>query len=145
MGKTSQYHMTENFIAFWYRYVFSVRTEIERGNGDIYFSLALEDLSHFIGPIFEEVTRQYLRRKNAQGAYYPLLLSHSGHGGGKIRRATYRKWASLSSQYRVKHYLLENVNGVLLLKLIRQSRNFKNEQPILISIRRKNICLLSYR
>lgn len=84
-GKTSQYHMTENFIAFWYRYVFSVRTEIERGNGDIYFSLALEDLSHFIGPIFEEVTRQYLRRKNAQGAL-PFIAKSFGTWWGKDKK-----------------------------------------------------------
>lgn len=84
-GKISQYHMTENFIAFWYRYVFSVRTEIERGNGDIYFSLALEDLSHFIGPIFEEVTRQYLRRKNAQGAL-PFIAKSFGTWWGKDKK-----------------------------------------------------------
>ena len=84
-GKTSQYHITENFIAFWYRYVFSVRTEIERGNGDIYFPLALEGLSHFIGPIFEDVTRQYLRRKNAQGAL-PFIAKSFGTWWGKDKK-----------------------------------------------------------
>jgi len=63
-GKKSQYHITENFIAFWYRYVFSVRSEIERGNGDVYYSLALNWLSEFIGHVFEEITRQFLRRMN---------------------------------------------------------------------------------
>jgi AAA+ ATPase superfamily predicted ATPase len=48
-GKTSQYQITENFIAFWYRYVFSIRTEIERGNGEIYFTLTLKDLSKKMG------------------------------------------------------------------------------------------------
>jgi AAA+ ATPase superfamily predicted ATPase len=64
-GKKSQYRIMENFIAFWYRYVFPVRAEIERGNGDIYFAHTLENLSEFIGPIFETITLQYLRRKNA--------------------------------------------------------------------------------
>ncbi|MBF0806483.1 MULTISPECIES: ATP-binding protein [unclassified Streptococcus] len=83
-GKTSQYHITENFIAFWYRYIFSTRTEIERGNGDIYFRLAMDDLSNFIGPIFEEVTRQFLRRLNSQGKL-PFVAKSFGRWWGKDR------------------------------------------------------------
>lgn len=81
-GKKSQYHITENFIAFWYRYIFSVRTEIEQGNGNIYFALALDDLSDFIGPIFEEVVRQYLRRLNSQGKL-PFIAKSFGKWWGK--------------------------------------------------------------
>ena len=84
-GKISQYQITENFIAFWYRYVFSVRAEIERGNGDIYFSVALDHLSDFIGPLFEEVTRQYLRRLNAQGRL-PFIAKSFGKWWGKDRK-----------------------------------------------------------
>lgn len=84
-GKTSHYQITENFIAFWYRYIFSVRSEIERGNGDIYFSLALEGLSDFIGPIFEEVTRQYLRRLNGQGKL-PFIAKSFGQWWGKDKK-----------------------------------------------------------
>lgn len=84
-GKISQYQITENFIAFWYRYVFSVRAEIERGNGDIYFSVALDHLSDFIGPLFEEVTRQYLRRLNAQGKL-PFIAKSFGKWWGKDRK-----------------------------------------------------------
>ncbi len=84
-GKTSQYYITENFIAFWYRYIFSVRTEIERGNGDIYFALALDDLSDFIGPIFEEVVRQYLRRLNGQGKL-PFMAKSFGRWWGKDKK-----------------------------------------------------------
>ena len=84
-GKTSQYQITENFIAFWYRYVFSVRTEIERGNGDIYFALAMDDLPNFIGPIFEEVSRQYLRRLNGQGKL-PFIAKSFGKWWGKDKK-----------------------------------------------------------
>jgi AAA+ ATPase superfamily predicted ATPase len=83
-GKKSQYHITENFIAFWYRYTFSVRTEIERGNGDIYFSLAIDNLNEFIGPIFEEISRQYLRRKNANRSL-PFIAKSFGKWWGKGR------------------------------------------------------------
>lgn len=81
-GKTSQYHITENFIAFWYRYIFSTRTEIERGNGEVYFNLSLDDLSNFIGPIFEEIARQYLRRMNAKGKL-PFVAKSFGRWWGK--------------------------------------------------------------
>lgn len=84
-GKRSQYHITENFIAFWYRYVFSVRTEIERGNGDIYFSLAMEDLSDFIGPIFEEIVRQCLRRMNGQKKL-PFIAKSFGRWWGRDKK-----------------------------------------------------------
>ena len=84
-GKTSQYHITENFIAFWYRYVFSVRAEIERGFGEHYAGLALNDLPDFIGPIFEEVTRQYLRRLNERGQL-PFVAKSFGKWWGKDRK-----------------------------------------------------------
>ena len=84
-GKTSQYHIKENFIAFWYRYIFSTRTEIERGNGDVYFTLALNDLSNFIRPVFEEVVRQYLRRLNGQGKL-PFIAKSFGQWWGKDQK-----------------------------------------------------------
>ena len=52
-GKKSRYLITENFLAFWYRYVFSVRAEIERGYGDVYAEVTLSDLPNFVGSIFE--------------------------------------------------------------------------------------------
>jgi len=84
-GKKSQYHITENFIAFWYRYVFSVRSEIERGNGDIYYSLALNNLNEFIGHAFEEITKQFLRRKNANGQL-PFVTKSFGKWWGKDKQ-----------------------------------------------------------
>lgn len=84
-GKKSHYQITENFIAFWYRYIFSIRTEIERGNGDIYFALTLDNLNEFIGGIFDEVTRQYLRRQNAH-RNLPFIAKSFGKWWGKDRR-----------------------------------------------------------
>jgi len=84
-GKKSQYQITENFIAFWYRYVFSVRTEIERGSGDIFHENAMENLPEFIGHIFEEVTRQYLRRLNASRKL-PFVAKSFGTWWGKDKQ-----------------------------------------------------------
>jgi AAA+ ATPase superfamily predicted ATPase len=81
-GKKSHYQIMENFVAFWYRYVFSVRTEIERGHGEVYFALALDNLDEFIGPIFEEVTKQYLRRKNS-ALQLPFVAKSFGKWWGR--------------------------------------------------------------
>ena len=83
-GKISQYKITENFIAFWYRYVFPVKTEIERGNGSVYCASAIANLPNFIGPIFEEITRQYLRRMNSN-AQLPFVAKSFGKWWGKDR------------------------------------------------------------
>ena len=84
-GKISQYQMTENFIAFWYRYVFSVRSEIERGNGDVYHELALANLTEYIGHIFEEITLQYLRRLNKMRSL-PFIAKSFGRWWGKDKQ-----------------------------------------------------------
>ncbi|MDR1606246.1 MAG: ATP-binding protein [Streptococcaceae bacterium] len=84
-GKKSQYHISENFIAFWYRYVFSVRSEIELGNGDVYYKLALGNLSDYIGHIFEEVIRQYLRRLNVKEAL-PFIAKSYGTWWGRGKK-----------------------------------------------------------
>ena len=84
-GKTSRYIITENFLAFWYRYVFSVRGEIERGYGEIYAEVTLNDLPNFIGPIFEEISRQYLRRMNMKKEL-PFVAKTFGRWWGKDKK-----------------------------------------------------------
>ena len=84
-GKISQYQITENFIAFWYRYVFSAKSEIERGSGIIFHELAMENLPEFIGHIFEEITRQYLRRLN-QNRKLPFVAKTFGTWWGKDKQ-----------------------------------------------------------
>lgn len=83
-GKTSQYRIIENFLSFWYKYVFSVRSEIERGYGELYFDYAMETLNSFVGVSFEEVCRQYLRRLNSQ-RQLPFRAVYFGRWWGKDR------------------------------------------------------------
>ena len=73
-GKISRYIIAENFLAFWYRYVFSVRGE-----------MALNDLPNFIGPIFEEISRQYLRRMNIN-KQLPFVAKTFGRWWGKDKQ-----------------------------------------------------------
>lgn len=83
-GKKSQYRIVENYIAFWYRYIFSVRGEIERGLGDVYFQYAINDLSNYTSYAFENITRQYLRRLNSVNKL-PFIAKSYGQwwGSGK--------------------------------------------------------------
>ncbi|MCL2221179.1 MAG: ATP-binding protein [Oscillospiraceae bacterium] len=81
-GKTSQYRISENFLSFWYRYVFSVRAEIERGNGELYLDVAIDNMSEYFGQVFEEICRQYLRRLN-QKRELPFIAKSFGRWWGK--------------------------------------------------------------
>lgn len=114
-GKKSHYQIRENFMAFWYRYVFSIRTEIERGHGHIYFTLAIEHLNEFIGPIFEEITRQYLRRKNSTKDL-PFVAKSFGKWWGKDRKG----------QVQEIDVVVESVTGkALIMGECKWTTNFK--------------------
>ena len=65
--------------------MFSVRGEIESGYGEVYAEVALSDLSNFIGPIFEEVSRQYLRRVNIKKEL-PFIAKNFGCWWGKDKK-----------------------------------------------------------
>lgn len=80
--RKSHYRITENFMAFWYRYVFTVRGEIDMGHGDLFCQLALDNLNEFIGPVFEEIARQYLRRQNSS-QNLPFIAKSFGTWWGK--------------------------------------------------------------
>lgn len=86
-GKKSRYLITENFLAFWYRYVFSVRAEIERGYGDVYAEVTLSDLPNFVESIFEEISRQYLRRMNIN-KQLPFVAKTFGRWWGKDKKGS---------------------------------------------------------
>lgn len=119
-GKTSQYQITENFIAFWYRYVFSMRAEIERGNGDIYHTLAMNNLSEFMGPIFEEITRQYLRRLNVD-LKLPFIAKNFGTWWGKDKQGVVQE---------IDVVVESAVSKALLLGECKWRNTFKVEQTI---------------
>jgi hypothetical protein len=73
------YMISDNCYRFWYRYVFLNNTAIESGIGsEIADRLVFPELSSFIGkPVFEEICRQYLLRKNKAQAL-PFLATNFG-------------------------------------------------------------------
>ncbi|MDX9916604.1 MAG: ATP-binding protein [Gudongella sp.] len=142
-GKTSQYHITENFIAFWYRYIFPVRTEIERGNGDVYYNLALEDLSDFIGPIFEEVARQYLRRLNGKGKL-PFIAKSFGKWWGKDKKGKVQELDVVVESVTGKELLVgeckwrNSFKANKVIEVLNERANYFNEYTIFKYLFTKN-------
>ena len=62
------YSIADNCYAFWYRFVFINKPEIESGSGDLIAKSIVSELSAYIGkPPFEKICMQYLKRINQKG------------------------------------------------------------------------------
>lgn len=67
---------------FWYRYVSSNKTLLETDAQEIVWKRRIEpDLSHYMGHVFEIVSRDYLLRKNREGSL-PILFTGIGRWWG---------------------------------------------------------------
>ena len=56
------YKIADNYLKFWFRFVLPHRSLIESGNADVvYQQMIIPNLSHYMGEIFEDVCRQYIR------------------------------------------------------------------------------------
>lgn len=61
------YRVADNFLAFWLGVAERYRAEIERGLGATILPVMLESLDDHMGPVWEEMFRQHLRRLAAAG------------------------------------------------------------------------------
>lgn len=62
------YRLADNFLQFWFRFVAPHRSELEQGQGQRIWELAIQPkLSDFIGPIFEDICRQWVWEMARQG------------------------------------------------------------------------------
>jgi hypothetical protein len=60
------YRIADNFLAFWFRFVYRRRADIERGLGrDVVDHSILPALSDYVGPRWEQACREFVRRKAA--------------------------------------------------------------------------------
>ena len=56
------YKIADNYVKFWFRFVLPHRSLLESGNIDaVYQHMIAPNLSHYMGEIFEEVCRDYIR------------------------------------------------------------------------------------
>lgn len=77
------YQITDNFFRFWYAYVFPNLSELESGDSEgIWNHVIMESLDYYTSYAFEEVCRQYLRRKNRQNEL-PFYFTQIGRWWNK--------------------------------------------------------------
>jgi uncharacterized protein len=62
------YRLKDNYVRFWFRFVFPNRSQLERGASQIVYETAIRPgLDHFTSQIFEQVCYQYFWRKGLAG------------------------------------------------------------------------------
>lgn len=76
------YCISDFMFRFWYRYVSSNKTLLETDAQEIVWKRRIEpDLSHYMGTVFEIISRDYLLRENSAGRL-PLLFTDIGRWWG---------------------------------------------------------------
>lgn len=78
----SIYALSDNFLKFWYTYVFPTRSMLEI-NRDAIVSKISSSYDHYLGHVFEEITKQYLIDLNAAGKT-PFVFERIGKQWGKV-------------------------------------------------------------
>ena len=83
-SKKGQYRIKDNFIAFWFRFVYPMRSFIECGRTEIAMKrLKNGFLSNHVGYVYEDICRTKMWELNAQGKL-PFLFDRVGRWwGGK--------------------------------------------------------------
>lgn len=67
-GKKTIYAISDNFFRFWFRFIAPQRSNIEGGEmTEVLYKDIARALPTFLGSVFEDVCRQYLRRRLAAG------------------------------------------------------------------------------
>lgn len=57
-SRKGRYYISDNFIKFWFRFIYPNLSTIEEGIFDI--GMIGKEYSNYLGPIFEEIARQFL-------------------------------------------------------------------------------------
>ena len=65
-GKKGVYEITDNYYKFWYRYLFTNRNYYEMLGTELASAEIMENINDYMGPIFEDMCRQYLIRAAKQ-------------------------------------------------------------------------------
>ena len=86
--KKTIYSISDNFFRFWFRFVSPQKSNIEGGSmTESLYRMVLEHLPEYLGPVFEDVCREYLRRRAAAGTL-PAMFTSFGRwwGADKLLR-----------------------------------------------------------
>ncbi len=66
-GYYVQYHLTDNYLRFYFRYIEPNQGLIEFGAGNQVVDAIMADLPSFLGPVYEEMCRDWTRAATAAG------------------------------------------------------------------------------
>ena len=82
LKKKSIYKLNDNLFKFWYRYIPKNISRIQSNLGDSIYKNEIEpDLSTYMGEVFEDISKQYLIRKNGTKEL-PFIFSEIGSWWG---------------------------------------------------------------
>lgn len=85
-GKKTIYAISDNFFRFWFRFIAPQRSNIEGGEmTEVLYKDIARALTTFLGPVFEDACRQYLRRRLAAGTL-PADFTEFGRWWGAYAR-----------------------------------------------------------
>lgn len=59
-SKILGWEINDNFLAFWFRYIYPAQKAIELDNADLFFQKTLKEMNEFCGKRIEETVRQYI-------------------------------------------------------------------------------------
>ena len=76
-GRRAYYRLNDNLFRFWARFVLPSKTAVERGMARRALARIDEHLSEYMGPVFEDICREWLWRENVVGAL-PVEFDDAG-------------------------------------------------------------------
>lgn len=77
------YRVTDNYFRFWYAFVFPNISELEAGDSSgVYEHIVKKELHNYTSYVFEEICKEYLRKKNMQNEL-PFYFSKIGRWWNK--------------------------------------------------------------
>lgn len=81
-SKKGQYRIKDNFLAFWFRYVYPMRSLIESGHAEIVMNrIKTGWLASHVGYVYEDICRQRMWKLNAEGTL-PFVFDRMGRWWG---------------------------------------------------------------
>ncbi|WP_461206636.1 ATP-binding protein [Clostridium sp. DL1XJH146] len=86
--RKSIYRLKDNLFRFWYKFVFDNGTLIEQGMLDyVYENKIKEEISNYLGEVFEDICIQFLKKKNKQ-LELPFVFEKIGRwwGNNPVKR-----------------------------------------------------------
>jgi AAA+ ATPase superfamily predicted ATPase len=128
-SKKTIYRLEDSMFRFWYRFIPGIVPLIERRETEMAYNLIMPYLADFLGPVFEEICKQYLWYENLNGNL-PISFYDAGRWWGNNPRkheqceidviADNQKDAIFAECKWIK----DNVKYEVLVKLINNSEIF---------------------